>query len=90
LEEGRIRLLIRGNWLNVGIADEIIAALGAFDDRESGSASGRESVDDDIFDPSRVFTREAMITEPIAGTVPRAVGVRRWIGWEGLFHREIR
>lgn len=83
-------LFIRGNGLKVGIADEIVAAFWAFDDRESGTASGGESVDDDIFDPGGVFTREAMITEPFAGTVPRAVGVRRRVWWEGLFHLETR
>jgi hypothetical protein len=83
-------LFIRGNRLNVGVADEIVATFRAFDDRESGAARGRERVDDDIFDPGRVFTREAMITEPFAGTVPRAVGIRRRVAWVGLFHRETR
>jgi hypothetical protein len=86
LEDGRIRLLVRGNRLKVGVADEIVTTFWAFDDRESGAASGGESVDDDIFDPGGVFTREAMITEPIAGTVPRAVGVRRRVAWVELFH----
>ena len=76
--------------MKVGVADEIVAAFWAFDDRESGTTSVGESVDDDIFDPGRVFTRAATITEPFAGTVPRAVGVWRRVGWEGLFHRETR
>lgn len=76
--------------MKVGVADEIVATLRAFEDRESGSASGRESVDDDIFDPGGVFTRAATITEPLAGTVPRAVGIRRRVDWGVLLHWESR
>jgi len=72
--------------LKISVADEIVATFGTLEDRESGSARGRESVDNDIFDPSGVFTRKTTITEPLAGAIPRAVGIRRWVVLEVLLH----
>ena len=70
----------------VGLADEITGTKRAFNDGEAGSGCGGESVDDDILNPGGVFTRTATIKEPLAGAVPRAVGVRGRVVWEGLFH----
>ena len=52
--------------MKVSIADEIVATFGTFDDREAGSGCGRESIDDDIFNPGGVFTGTATIMEPLA------------------------
>ena len=67
-----------------GVTGEIAAAFGAFEEREASSGFRRESVNDNILNPRGVATRTAVIVEPLAGALPRAVGARGRIarGWD--------
>lgn len=85
---GDVGLLVSEDRFFGEITSEIAATLWAFDEREVRSWLRGESVNDNIFNPSGIATRTAVIFEPLAGALPRAVGALGRIarGWD-LVHR---